>query len=288
MIAGIFDRLFKRKKSEYDEDDHSQLGYPVEGEDISAYEGQGYDVPRLDRIPSELEMDSGVNYKFEGPEYKLKLHNKSIDMLGDITVHLRAEKKPVAKMLKQKHVVEMLEPGKSLNLKFKLKPQYTIGRSGIYGKVEYFDFKSKERKTVRLPQAYVDFELKELKSKRIDEDKWRHICSGLNNYGVETEVMESAPEKVFNIFKNALNNLGLYMLVPIENVNLYRGIARFYAIDEEENHYAVETQVIGDKQKSKVLFRIWSNEAQGAMALAFKSLDIIDGLLKIKKFIVEI
>ena len=99
--------------------------------------------------------------------------------------------------------------------------------------------------------------------------------------------MDVPPDKVFNIFKNTLNNMGLFMLPPVENKNLYRGIVKFYGYDDEENQYIIEAQVIGDTQSSKVLFRIWSEDAQGAMAVAYKTLDVIDGPLKIKKFIVE-
>jgi hypothetical protein len=237
--------------------------------------------------PAELDMDSAINYTFNGPIYRLKIHNKSIDMIGNITVQLRSEKQNVASVIDTKRVVEMLEPGKSLNMKFKLKPKYKVGRSGIYGKIEYFDFKSKEQKLLRLPQANIDFELKDLKSKKINEDKWRQVCSGLKSYNIETSKLVIEPEKVFNVFKNTLHNMGLFMLPPIENVNIYRGIVRFYTFDDEDNNYAIETQVIGDKQSSKVLFRIWSDDAQGAMAIAYKTLDVVNGLFKIKKFIVE-
>lgn len=287
MIAGIFDKLFKRKKepelSEYE--DVSALEVPEDFDAMS--QGMDYEGPKFYNVPSELEMDSTINYKFEGPEYRLKLHNKSIDMIGDITVNLRSEKKNVASVIDTKNVIEMLEPGKSAVMKFKLKPRFRIGKTGLYGKVEYFDFKSKERKLLKLPQAFLDFELKDFTPKRISEDKWRQICSGLRSYDVETKRIELQPDKVFSIFKNALTNMDLFMLPPIENPNLYRGIARFYAHDDEENDYAVETQVIGDKEKAKVLLRIWSGDAQGAMALAFKTIDVVDGLFKIKEFIVE-
>jgi hypothetical protein len=289
MIAGIFDRLFKKKKepesAEYA--DVSALEYTEDLDGMDQGRDLGYEGPRFYNVPAELEMDSSINYKFEGPEYRLKLHNKSIDMIGDITVNLRSEKKNVVSIIDTKKVLEMLEPGKSAVMKFKLKPNYRIGKTGIYGKIDYFDFKSKERKMLRLPQAFLDFELKEFTPKRIDEDKWRQICSPLKNFELETKRLDLPPDKVFTIFKNALTNLDLFMLPPIENPNLYRGIARFYGYDDEESNYAVEIQVIGDKQSSKVLFRIWCDDAQGAMALAFKTIDIVDGLIKIKEFIVE-
>ena len=284
MIAGIFDKLFKRKK-------------PEEAEELSSYEyAEGseqfgiagdFEKPEFLDIPSELEMDSAVHYNSKRPEYRLKIHNKSVDMVGNINVYLRSDKKSVINILESKKVIEMLEPGKSANLKFKLKPKYELGKSGLYGKIEYFDFKSKERKILRLPQAYVDFDLGELLSKRINEDNWRQRCSGLKEYEIETKIIETHPKEVFNIFKNVLTNNGLFMLPPIENVNLYRGIIRFYGWDKDENEYAIEAQIIGDKQKSKVLFRVWSNDLQGAMALTFKTIDVIDGLIKIKQFIVE-
>ncbi len=77
------------------------------------------------------------------------------------------------------------------------------------------------------------------------------------------------------------------MLPPMENVNLYRGIAKFYGFTDGSAVFTVEVQIIGDKKSSKVLFRTWSNEAKYAMALAFKTLDTIEDIIKIKKFIVE-
>lgn len=287
-MAGIFGKLFgkKKKTSETDEyEESSEVRMPSEyGED--EYQ-EGYDSPRFLDMPSELEMDNKVIYNFDKMLYRLNLHNTSTDMIGDITVQLKTVKNSVVKVIESEHVVEMLEPGKSINVKMKLKPNYKLGKSGLYGKVEYFDFKSKERKIFRLPQAYVQFDIPKLDSKRIDEDKWRLICSGLQNFEVETDIIDAPPEKVFDVFKNVLNNMGLFMLPPIENINLYRGVAKFYGFDSKDNNYTVEAQVIGDKKSSKVLFRIWSTNPKSAMALGYKALDIIDGPIKIKKFIVE-
>ena len=295
MIAGIFDRLFKRKPKPPEEEmygDYSEVELPPQGE--PGYEGEpgfegeaGYDMPQFLDVPSDLEMRSRIYYGMDALEYRLKLHNKSSDMLGDITAVLKAPRKTMVDIVGSKQVVEMLDPGKSTTMKFKLNPKYVAGKSSLYGKIEYFDFKSKERVLLRLPQAYVDFEFKQLKHKRIDEDKWRLLCAGTKHLEIETETLASPPDKVFDIFKNAMNNLGLFMLPPIENVNLYRGIAKFYGYDDNDNKYAVETQVIGDKAKAKVLFRIWSNEPKTAMALAYKTLDIIDGAIKIKEFILK-
>jgi hypothetical protein len=99
--------------------------------------------------------------------------------------------------------------------------------------------------------------------------------------------MDSPPDRLFDMLKNVMNNLGMFMLPPIENVNLYRGVAKFYGFDADNNNYAVEAQVIGDKSRAKLLFRTWSTEPQTAMALAFKALDIIDGAIKIKEFILK-
>jgi len=288
MILGIFDRLFKKKsKPEQGEEFEPpmEIDMPYEIEDMDSYAGQEF--PQFLDVPMDLEMDSKIIYNFDKLEYRLKVHNKTSDILGDIGAILRTEKKSVVDVIQPKNRIEMLEPGKSIVMKFKLKPKFKLGKSGIYGKIEYFDFKSKERKILRLPQAYVEFDFSGLNANRIDEDKWRLICSGLKNYEVETTVLEIPPDEVFGTFKKVLTGLGLFMLPPIENVNLYRGIAKFYGYDTEENQYALEVQVIGDNTKSKVLFRIWSSEPQTAMALAFRTLDIVNGAIKIKEFIVE-
>ena len=133
MIAGIFDKLFKKKKEPDEFEEVGDLEYPQEVEYMPGQEESA--GPHFYNIPSEIEMDSMINYKFEGPEFRIKIHNKSIDMIGNITVHLRSEKKSVAKVVDTKRVVEMLEPGKSVNMKFKLRPNYKIGKSGIYGKI---------------------------------------------------------------------------------------------------------------------------------------------------------
>ena len=288
MILGIFDRLFKKKSKPEQEEEFEppmEIDMPYEMEDMDSVGGQEF--PQFLDVPMDLEMDSKIIYNFDKLEYRLKVHNKTSDILGDIGAILRTEKKSVVDVIKSKNTIEMLEPGKSIVMKFKLKPKFKLGKSGIYGKIEYFDFKSKERKILRLPQAYVEFDYSGLNANRIDDDKWRLICSGLKNYEVETTVLEIPPDEVFGTFKKVLTGLGLFMLPPIENVNLYRGIAKFYGYDNEENQYALEVQVIGDNTKSKVLFRIWSSEPQTAMALAFKTLDIVNGAIKIKEFIVE-
>ena len=288
MIAGIFDRLFKRKPKTPIEDEYietSELEYPED--DQTGERMIDFDQPQFLDDTSDLEMNSRIFYDMNKLEYHLKLHNKSTDMIGDITAILKTKKNSVIDIVDSKQVVEMLEPGKSTTLKFKLKPNYAVGKSGLYGKIEYFDFKSKERNIFRLPQAYADFEFSKLQNERIDDDKWRLISSKMRSYEIETEVLEAPPDKVFDVFKNVMNNLGLFMLPPIENINLYRGIAKFYGFDDDDNEYAIEVQVIGDKAKSKVLFRIWSDEPQDAMALAFKTIDIIDGAIKIKDFILK-
>jgi hypothetical protein len=288
MIAGIFDRLFKRKPKPPEEEmfeDYSEVELP-EGE--VGYEGAaGYEMPQFLDVPMDLEMESKIYYSMDSLEYQLKLHNKSSDMLGDITAVLKTSKKSVVDLVDSKLVVEMLDPGKSTTIKFKLDPKYIAGKSGLYGKIEYFDFKSKERCLFRLPQAYVNLEFTKLKNNRIDEDRWRLICAGSKHLEIETEIMDSPPDRLFDMLKNVMNNLGLFMLPPIENVNLYRGVAKFYGFDEDNNNYAVEAQVIGDKSRAKLLFRTWSTEPQTAMALAFKALDIIDGAIKIKEFILK-
>ncbi|MCK5561920.1 MAG: hypothetical protein KAJ51_15075, partial [Thermoplasmata archaeon] len=286
MIAGIFDRLFKRKPKPPEEEmfeDYSEVELP-EGE--LGFEGApGYDMPQFLDVPMDLEMESKIFYGMDRLEYQLKLHNKSSDMLGDITAVLKTSKKSIVDLVDSKLVVEMLDPGKSTTIKFKLNPKYIAGKTGLYGKIEYFDFKSKERCLFRLPQAYVNLEFSKLKNNRIDEDRWRLLGAGSKHLEIETEIMDSPPDRLFDMLKNVMNNLGLFMLPAIENVNLYRGVAKFYGFDADNNNYAVEAQVIGDKSRAKLLFRVWSTEPQTAMALAFKALDIIDGAIKIKEFI---
>ena len=300
MIAGIFDRWFKRSKKPPEEelllgpdemplDMGMEMEYPEgEGEgDMEMSMGTGLEYPKFLDEPSELDMKSKVYYSADKFEYRLKLLNTTTDMMGDITVYLRSAKNGVVDALDAKKVIEMLEPAKSAMMKFKLKPRYRVGKSSLYGKVEFFEFKTKERKAYRLPQAYVDFELPKLSHKRIDEDRWRVICSGMKSLDIETDTITTPPERVFDIFKNTLNNLDLYMLPTIENINLYRGIAKFYGFDEDDNQYTVEAQVIGNQKNSKVLFRTWASDMQSGMALAYKTLDIIDGAIKIKEFIIE-
>jgi hypothetical protein len=298
MIAGIFDRLFKRNKKPSEEelflgpdemplDMGMEMEYADEEGEMQMPMDAGFEYPQFLDEPSELDMNSKIYYSSNKLEYRLTLQNTTEDMVGDVTVHLRTNKKAIVDVLDTKKVIEMIEPAKSATLKFKLKPQYKIGRSGLYGKVEFFEFKSKERKAYRLPQAYVNFELPKLFNKRIDEDRWRVICSGLKSLNIETDTITTPPEQVFDIFKNTLNNLDLYMLPTIENINLYRGIAKFYGFDDDDNQYAVEAQVIGNQKNSKVLFRVWANDMQAGMALAYKTLDVIEGAIKIKEFIIE-
>jgi hypothetical protein len=287
MIAGIFDRWFKKKPKPIEEEDYEPTYSELSGDPAEAGMMSTLDQPHFLDVPSDLDMDSKIYYNFDGLEYRLKLRNNSTDMLGDITVLLKASKNSVVDVIDSKRVVEMLDPGKTSTVKLKLQPKFETGKSGLYGKVEYFDFKSKERTAIRLPQAYVDFNFAELNNKKIDEDRWRLYCSAKKCYEVETGAIDSPPDKVFDVFKNVMNNFGLFMLPPTENINLYRGIVKFYGFDEEKNNYAIEVQVIGDKSSSRVLFRIWSGEARNAMALAFKAIDIIDGAIKIKNFILK-
>ncbi len=286
MIAGIFDRIFKRKQQPEVEEELDQHVVPpsesTEGTLEPWHDSAGYQ-----KGLSDLEMDANILSKFDGIEYQLKLYNKSIEMIGDITVNLQSQKKLIADIPKPTNLVEMLASRKSVIMKFNIQPKFTIGKTGVYGKIEYFDFKSKERKIFRLPQMYIDFVVRELKPKRVNEDEWRQICSGLESYDVETKVMEIAPSKLFKIFYEVTDRTGLFMLPLIENVNLYRGIARFYGFDDDGHNYAVEIQIIGDKKNSKVLFRVWSVKAENAMGLAFNILDTINEVMKIKKFIVE-
>jgi hypothetical protein len=289
MIAGIFDKWFKKKPKQPEEEyyEYSEADFPEEMGLEQAEYMPGFDRPQFLDVPSNLDMDSNIYYGFDGLEYRLKLHNKSTDMIGDIAVVLKANKKSVIDVVDSKQVVEMLDPGKTTTIKLKLQPKFIPGKSGLYGKVEYFDFKSKERSAIRLPQAFVDFNFSNLDNKRIDDDQWRQICSGMNNYEIETDTIDTPPDKVFDIFKNVMNNFGFFMLPPIENINLYRGIAKFYGFDDENNKFTAEVQVIGDSAHSKILFRIWSNDPQNAMGIAFKAIDIIDGTIKIKNFILK-
>ena len=291
MIAGIFDRLFK-KKAEHpvDQIDDQILDeIPGTGVGAGATGAMPMEFSALEAFKGsqELDMESSMVYKPEGGEYRLKLHNRSIDLIGDITITLRVQDKSLASVEKPEQLVETLEPGKSTIVKFKIKPKYKLGKSGIYGKIDFFDFKSKERKVFRLPQSQIEFEFTGLRSKRVTEDKWRLICGKLKNYDIETGELKVAPEIVFKLFNSVLTRSGLFSLPPIENVNLYRGITRFAGHDSENNNYAVEVQVIGNRDRSKALFRIWSRNAQSAMALAFKVLDEMEEVVPIKNAIID-
>ncbi len=287
VIAGIFDRLFKKKKEPWPEDGQVAMEPMQQYPAVDDYGELQDQPPEYFNEPTELKMESKIYYDFGTLEYRLKLHNISIDVLGDITVKLKSQRNSIVAPLDSDKVIEMLEPGKDLVLKFKLKPQYKTGKSSIFGTVEYFDFKSKERKLVRLRPASVDFQLKKIIGKRITDDQWRTACGGLKSYEIETDLIEIQPDKLFSVFKRTLESVGLFMLPPIENVNLYRGIAKFFGTIKEGSIIVVETQVIGDKKNSKVLFRIWSSDAKDALTLAFRTLDTIEEIIKIKKFIVE-
>ena len=287
LIAGIFDRLFKRKKEPEEDVGVIELEQMPEYGAEGGYAYQTEEPPAYFNEPSELTMKSQIFYDFNKMEYRLKLQNISIDMLGDLTIKLKSQKNPVATPIDNEKVIEMLEPGKSVILKFRLKPKYKTGKSSIFGTMEYFDFKSKERKIVRLPPSQIDFELDEISMKRVNDDQWRVTCGGLKSYELETDVLDIQPDKLFNMFKRVLENEGLFLLPPIENVNLYRGIAKAFGVTKSGVIFTVEAQVIGDQKSAKVLFRIWSNEAKDAMALAYRTLDTIEAIFQIKKFIVE-
>jgi hypothetical protein len=287
VVGGIFDKLFKKKKEPAEEEYYEPDYPPQDSIGPGEFDEESYPQQTYYNEPTDMKLISNIIYQIGRIEYRLKLRNISEDVLGDITVNLKSQKKSLVALIKSQQILEMLEPNKSIIMKFKLKPKYKTGTSRIFGSIEYFDFKSKERKIVRAPSAEVDFSFSKLTQKRVNEDEWRQAIGSLKSYDIESDIMDIPPNKLFNIFKSVINDVGLFMLPPIENVNLYRGIARFFGYDANRHLYAVEAQVIGDRTTSKVLYRIWSSEMNNAMALGFKTLDIIEDIIEIKKFIVE-
>ena len=258
MIFGLFDR-FKRK----------QLPEEVE---------EGYDEAplmeeRLGRLQSKPSVESKLHFDKTRIIYELEITNTTSDIMGGISVMIDSTRSNVVRVVDNEKKIEMLDPDQTEILKFELKPEMYCGKALIRGVIEYFDFGSKEKLVMRLPNKLLTFTSPDLKGMEMDDDSWRAFISHYSSIEVETDALELSPDKIFKELTTIIQEQNLYMLKPMVTPSLYRGVAKYIGVGRDGSKYALEFQLIGTQEQCKFLLRVWGDNPERNIGLCCSLVD---------------
>ena len=170
----------------------------------------------------------------------------------------------------------MLDPGQRTLIEIPFEPAYKGGKQEFDFTLEFFDFRYKVDESIRMSSEKIKVLVPRFEPMKTDEDGFRLLISDLYRWSVETDVIEAEPEKLFRELCGIADELGFKEAKSMENESVYRGINQLVAGDAKGRKWALQIQVIGKDNESKLLLYAFGERPQYSYNLATRMLHKYD------------
>jgi len=205
--------------------------------------------------------------------------------VGDIKIRLFV---PAVFLLEEQDKgIVLLKPGESKTVTFEIRPTGECGDCEISGRVTYYDYASEKTKETDIPAKSLSIVCPILKTKKIEKAGWKDIVSRLIQAEESTKDIEISAETLFTMVSRVIEDKNMFMLEPeiTSSVQLFNGVARFYAEGVKELKYAAHVEVLGGVKKSKLILKAWAEKEEALTGFYHGILDEIEKRIHIKGYI---
>jgi|GEM_PF-3441059 len=240
-----------------------------------------------DSISGAVDVKTAFDHKGATIIYKLKIENNTSEPISDIKVYPVV---PEVFLLKEKEkLISLIEPKSSQTVTFEIRPTGECGDCNVSGRVNYYNFTSRNRRDIELEPKSLSIVCPILHRKEIGEAEWHDTVSNLMKTEEGTREINISAESLFAITSRIIKDMHLYMQNPeiTQNQQLFNGVARFYGEGVKGLKYAAQIEVIGGAKKSKLILKAWAEKEDTLTGFYHKLLDSINKRTDIKEYINE-
>ncbi len=227
-----------------------------------------------------------VEYGKTGVEYVLEIANRGNNVFGDAVAQLYLPKELGKDGGPYSEELGMIQTGETKTVRFVLPVPEKPGKYPLECLVSFFDFASKSRVEGAAPKKILHVWSPKFKPLSIEEHEWRISITHMVGKEFETEEIPMGASKLFERATALLKAMHFYLLPEKVAPNLFRGIQHAYAEDSRHNEYAVQVQVIGDEQGSKMLVQTYAQTEIAVVGLYAKIVTVFDTKFKIRDHLV--
>jgi len=290
IVGAIFALLFfsmilkKSKKSNDSADDATTFTTPKPIE----FKEPSTSTPASTIIATEnspIKTTSAFGYKGATILHKIKIENPTSEPIGDIKVHLFV---PDVFLLENKEKsIAMLEPGEGKTVTFEIRPTGECGDCNVSGRVNYYDYGTKNRQEIDLETKSLSVVCPLLKIKDITITEWRNITSRLVKTEETTREISMPAETLFSMASRVVGDMNMFMLEPeiTSTAQMYNGVARFYGEGIKDLKYAAQIEVVGGAKKSKLILKAWAEREDALIGFYHGMLDELEKRVQVKGYI---
>ncbi len=122
-----------------------------------------------------------------------------------------------------------------------------------------------------------------LKAIPIKEEQWREIISPLISVKETTNDVPLGAEELFDMLADVVKDMNMFMLKP--KISSKRFVGRFYSEGIKGFKYAVQVEIIGGMQNSKLILNAYAENQECLIGCYHKVLDEIEDRTNIKEYI---
>ena len=242
------------------------------------------DNNQWDNIDQEIMITRAINYEKAYVIYKVKVTNNL--------------KVPIAKILvkpfissdlfildKTSDKIDLLKPGNSRTVTFKLRPQGECGNVEIQGDISYYDMSTDKEESISIKSIETAVICPMMKRVEVDLSEWDSIVSTLASVQERTKDVPVGKDELFDIVSDILKDIGMYPVTT--KTTERRNVGQFYCEGVKGLKYAVKLEAIGGEHKSKLILRTYAESQESLIGCYYKVLDEIETRTDIKRYIDE-
>jgi len=234
---------------------------------------------------NKLITSSAFGYKGATIIHKIKIENPTSEPISDIKIHLFVP--DVFLLENNEKSIAMLEPTESKTVTFEIRPTGECGDCNVSGRVNFYDYGTKNRQEIDLETKSLSVVCPLLKIKDITITEWRNITSHLVKTEETTREISISAKTLFSMASRVIEDMNMFMLEPeiTSTEQLFNGVARFYGEGVKELKYAAQIEVVGGAKKSKLILKAWAEREDALTGFYHGILDELEKRVQVKGYI---
>ncbi len=237
-----------------------------------------------DNIEQDIAITRAVNYEKAYVIYKVKITNNLKVPVAKISVRPFISS-DLFIMDKTSDSIDLLKPGNSRTVTFRLRPQGECGNVDIQGSVSYYNMSADKEENISIKSIETAVVCPMMKRIKLDSSEWDEVVSSLASVQERTKDVPVGKGELFDIVSDILKDLGMYPVAT--KTTEMRNVGQFYCEGVKGLKYAVKLEAIGGNQKSKLILRTYAESQESLIGCYYKVLDEIETRTDIKRYIDE-
>ncbi len=227
-----------------------------------------------------IAVKTGVGYRGGTVNYKVKIENNTPHPINDLRILPLMGDEQLFSINKGVGRISLLKPGESKTSEFILRPTGECGNIEILAQVTYYDAQQGEYLVISSDAKKTAITCPLIKSKPISAEVWDEYVNSLLLYSEDTSAIavpcDTLSSKISEAVRSSLNLSLIFSDTNLLGQYERKLTQKFYGEGIKGLRYAVQVDVIGTGENSRVAVKAFAENEQALAGFYHKLLDEID------------